>query len=1068
MHARPAASPRSSAERLFALLTPSTRPAPAVAVTIAAGFLLAEAVLAILLKQVSPDDPLGILYVVLMGVALLVNFVAGVAAASAASTDRRRDAELAAELARLMLRAGDLRSAAEGAAKHLAVALSLRFASVDLNQDFEDAGHRRGWSIPLRDADVVLGVLELPDDVPRPTRERLLRVVPMFEALLAAARERQKISDSLIEARERLEQFFHLSSDLMVISDQGNLLQVNPAFERTLGYAVNEFAPTAFELFDLVPREDMERLQQPIEELTDGRGPVRFENRATGRDGSPRWIEWNVASHQGLFYAVGREVTRQRREQEQLRQTQTMLEASRDELRTLAEQQAALRRIATQVAQGASPDDVFSLVAEEINRCLHVAGAAVSRYDKDALVVLALAPVPPEVKDTVPLRMRFPLEGDSVATRVCLSRRPARIESYDDATGVTAELMRHLGAQSSVAVPILVGDHVWGMASCATTRDEPTPADTEKRLVDFADLVATAIASAAARDELQASRDRLRELVRHQTGLRRVAELVARESDPRQVFGAVAEEMANCVDAYNATVARFEGDDIIIEAIGRPDFEAPNRAAVGERFPLSGDHIAPVIARTGRPARMDSHEHAAGATAERIREMGVQSMVGVPIMIGTQVWGVVAVASRTGPLPADTESRMADFADLVGTAIANAATRADLQASRDNLRELADNLSVLARQQAALRRVATLVARGVSQSELFSAVAEEMARCLDLGGADVFRYEDNGAATVVVASYAAPGAPHLSVGERLTTEGDNISSKVFRTGHAARMDSWEGAPASIAERVRKLGFRSCAGAPIVVNERVWGMAGATTQADSLPPDTEARIAEFAELVATAIAAATARAELIASRARIVAAADDARRRLERDIHDGAQQRLISLGLKLRLAEESVPPECNDLKAVISEAVSSLTDVFTELQEISRGIHPAVLSTGGLVAGFKTLARRSTVPVHLDLAIERRLPDSIEVAAYYAVAEALTNAAKHAEASQVAVRAHATDECVNVLITDDGIGGADSSKGSGLIGLKDRIEVLGGRMRVVSPPGGGTSIDITIPQSANGS
>jgi signal transduction histidine kinase len=145
----------------------------------------------------------------------------------------------------------------------------------------------------------------------------------------------------------------------------------------------------------------------------------------------------------------------------------------------------------------------------------------------------------------------------------------------------------------------------------------------------------------------------------------------------------------------------------------------------------------------------------------------------------------------------------------------------------------------------------------------------------------------------------------------------------------------------------------------------------------------------------------------------------------------------------------------------------LTDVFTELQEISRGIHPAVLSTGGLAAGFKTLARRSTVPVNLDLAIERRLPDSIEVAAYYALAEALTNAAKHAQASEVKVRAHATDESVNVSISDDGIGGADSSKGSGLIGLKDRIEVLGGRMHVVSPPGGGTSIDIIIPQSTNG-
>jgi signal transduction histidine kinase len=411
---------------------------------------------------------------------------------------------------------------------------------------------------------------------------------------------------------------------------------------------------------------------------------------------------------------------------------------------------------------------------------------------------------------------------------------------------------------------------------------------------------------------------------------------------------------------------------------------------------------------------------------------------------------------------------MADFADLVGTSIANAATRADLQASRDSLRELADSLSVLARQQTALRRVATLVARGVGQSEVFSAVAEEMADCLNTGNAEVFRYENEGAAILVVASYAAPGMPKFSVGERLTSEGDNVSAMVFRRGKAARMDSWGGAVGALAERVRELGIRSRVGAPIVVDERVWGMAVvSTTYADPLPPDTEARIAEFAELVATAIAAATARAELIASRARIVAAADDARRRLERDIHDGAQQRLISLGLKLRLAEDSVPPERDDLKTMVSEAVTGLTDVFQELQQLSRGIHPAILTTGGLAAGFKTLARRSTVPVNLDLAIGHRLPDSVEVAAYYAVAEALTNAAKHAQASEVKVVARATDHSLNVFICDDGIGGADAGKGSGLIGLKDRIEVLGGRMHVASPPGGGTALDIIIPHSTNG-
>ena len=348
-------------------------------------------------------------------------------------------------------------------------------------------------------------------------------------------------------------------------------------------------------------------------------------------------------------------------------------------------------------------------------------------------------------------------------------------------------------------------------------------------------------------------------------------------------------------------------------------------------------------------------------------------------------------------------------------------------------------------------------------------MADEMADCLNVGSAEVLRYEDAGAAIVVVASYAAPGVPHLLLGERLGTKGDNVAAMVLRTRQSARMDNWDSAAGPIAERVRELGVRSRIGAPIVVDEQLWGIAVvATTESEPLPPDTEERIVEFAELVATAIAAATTRAELIASRARIVAAADHARRRLERDIHDGAQQRIVSLGLKLRLAEESVPPESDSLKQQLSEAVSGLNDVFTELQEISRGIHPAILSTGGLSAAFKTLARRSSLPVDLDVGIDRRLPESVEVAAYYVLAEALTNAAKHAQASEVIVRAHTSEEGLHLFISDDGIGGADSAKGSGLIGLKDRIEVLGGWMRVASPAGGGTVFDITIPYPINGS
>ncbi|MDT5047127.1 MAG: hypothetical protein QOG75_2990, partial [Mycobacterium sp.] len=746
------------------------------------------------------------------------------------------------------------------------------------------------------------------------------------------------------------------------------------------------------------------------------------------------------------------------------------LNTSRDSLRQLARQQTALRRVAELVAREAEPAAVFNAVAEELASGLDANNATVIRYEGDLLVVEAVAtfnqdlpPNPPGVGE------RFPLDGDHVGPMILRTGRAARMDSHTHAAGATAALIRGLGIQSMVGVPIVVGPDLWGAVAVAS-RTGPLPPDTEVRTADFAELVATSLANAATRGQLQTSRDTLRDLAGHQTALRRVAELVAREAEPRQVFEAVAEELAGCLGAHNASVGRFDGDAIVIEALATFNQDLPpNPPVVGQRLPLEGDHVGTMILRTGRPARMDSFQHAAGETAALIRGLGIQSMVGVPIVVGPELWGAVAVASRTGLLPPDTEVRTADFADLVATSIANAATRAELQAGRDSLRELADNLSVLARQQTALRRVATLVARGVSQSEVFSAVAEEMAGCLNVGNAEVLRFEDDGTAIVVVAFYAATGVPHLLLGEHLSTEGDNIAAEVLRTRQSARMDNWEGAAGPIAQRVRELGVRSRIGAPIVVDERLWGIAVvATTEPEPLPPDTEGRIVEFAELVATAIAAATTRADLIASRARIVAAADDARRRLERDIHDGAQQRLVTLKLQLRLTEASVPPEQDDLKSMLSEAVSDTTDVITELQEISRGIHPTILSAGGLPAAFDALARRSSVPVELDVVIEQRLPDSIEIAAYYVVAEALTNAAKHAAASEVRIRARTTGDNLSLSISDDGIGGADSGKGSGLIGLKDRIEVLGGRMQVDSPPGSGTVLDITIPHERYGS
>jgi signal transduction histidine kinase len=372
-----------------------------------------------------------------------------------------------------------------------------------------------------------------------------------------------------------------------------------------------------------------------------------------------------------------------------------------------------------------------------------------------------------------------------------------------------------------------------------------------------------------------------------------------------------------------------------------------------------------------------------------------------------------------------------------------------------------------ARQQTALRRVATLVARNVPPSEVFSAVVAELANCLDVQSAALWRYEADDTALMLAAADET-GLHNMIVGERFSLDGENIAAMVRRSGRAARMDSYEHAGGSVATRVRELGLCSGVGAPIVIDSRVWGAAVArSSRSDAFPPSAEQRVSDFADLIAIAIANVQARAELTSSRARIVTAADDARRRFERDLHDGAQQRLVSLGLKLRLAEESVPPEQKTLRAQISDVVTGLVGVSDELREIARGIHPAILSRGGLGPTLKTLARRCAVPVELDVAVPRRLPDYVEVAGYYVVAEALTNVAKHAQASRVQLAVKTEDDNLYLSVRDDGVGGADARKGSGLIGLVDRVEALGGQIRITSRLGDGTSLVVRIPLERDG-
>ncbi|MDT5016536.1 MAG: hypothetical protein QOD39_2696 [Mycobacterium sp.] len=382
--------------------------------------------------------------------------------------------------------------------------------------------------------------------------------------------------------------------------------------------------------------------------------------------------------------------------------------------------------------------------------------------------------------------------------------------------------------------------------------------------------------------------------------------------------------------------------------------------------------------------------------------------------------------------------------------------REEAETSRDELRVLAD-------QQAALRTIATLVARGVVPSDVFSKVTEQLARCLGVTHATLVRYEADGGA-VLLASHDDRGPQkQMPVGTRFSFAGETVPAMVFRTGRAARRDSHENAPSPEVQYIHEFGLHSGVGVPIVVGGRLWGAAiVGSSRSEPLPPDAEARVGDFADLVATAIANADARTELTASRARIVTASDAARRRFERDLHDGAQQRLVSLGLQLRTAEASLPIEWQALRKQVSDIVTGLKGLSEDLQEISRGIHPAILSRGGLGPALKTLARRSTVPVELRLGIDKRLPESVEVAAYYVVAEALTNAAKYAQASVVGLSADVDCANLSLSITDDGVGGADSHNGSGLVGLVDRVEALGGQLTISSVAGSGTSLRATIP------
>jgi signal transduction histidine kinase len=382
--------------------------------------------------------------------------------------------------------------------------------------------------------------------------------------------------------------------------------------------------------------------------------------------------------------------------------------------------------------------------------------------------------------------------------------------------------------------------------------------------------------------------------------------------------------------------------------------------------------------------------------------------------------------------------------------------------SDDNL----TRLQALLAEQAALRRVATMVAGGTPAPALFDRVCEELGALLEVKSTDMIRYEDGRFATVV-GTWTGNDTPSFPVGERIPVEGETVTAKLYRSGRPERVDDYDDVEGELAARLREFGIRSVVGAPIYVAGRLWGAVMVTSELPrAFPAGTEARISSFAELVTAALANVDAREQLAASRARIVEAADAARQRIERDLHDGAQQRLVSLALSLRLLESTLEPD-SAASRKLAVARAELDAALEELRELARGIHPSILTDRGLEAALAAVAARSTVPVELDLDSCGNLPLSVQTTAYFVVAEALTNASKHAHSDRTRVRVAVGDGHTTVEVRDDGSGGVDPSRGSGLSGLADRVSALGGTLEIDSPAGEGTTIRARIPVRAPG-
>jgi signal transduction histidine kinase len=677
---------------------------------------------------------------------------------------------------------------------------------------------------------------------------------------------------------------------------------------------------------------------------------------------------------------------------------------------------------------------VFASVVEEVVALFDADIVAINRLDPDGEVVLVASQglVDPRQKFN-----RFTL-GPSFAA-VVPDWQAGRAVRFDAAAMSSLELPEERRAQqiiSLVTAAILVERRIWGLVGVGSRRG-PLPPGTEQRLVRFTELIAIAVACALAHAELCGFAD-------EQAALRRVATLVAEGAPSEEVLAAITQETGQLLGADHALTAQYNPDysRTLVSTWSSTGTPLPE----GSRMALGGRNVHTLVFETRQAARIDDFGTASGSVAEDAWAVGVRASVAVPISIQGRLWGAMSVASTEGPLPPGTEERLAAFTELAATAIANAEARMEL-------RQFADD-------HAALRRVAMLVTRGAPLEAAFAAVTEEVGRVLAVDAATLQQYTSDGS-SVFVGVWASSDPLPVPVGFRGTLGGQDVPSLMLRTGQPHRVDDYEGATGPLAELACQLGLRSSVGVPVTVGGRLWGVLSAVSRSGPLPPGTETRLARFTELTATAVSSAEARAALAVSRARIVAAADATRRRIEGQLNEATQERLVSLARQLRAAQAAAPAG-SELGQRLERMITETSGVLEQLREIARGLRPAVLADGGLRPALTALAVRSAIPVRLDVRVAGRLPEPAELTAYYAVSEALTNIAKHAQASGAQVDVAVEPDLLRVLVRDDGRGGADFSRGSGLAGLRDRVEAVGGQISLRSEPGEGTTVEMTLP------